>query len=78
MQWSTDLTYDSTENILGADLLKKWSTDYALHLKKTEKYFISFKRQTCESKIDEVEDTFTLSLEITTLVDYFQKYLINI
>lgn len=23
MQWSTDLTYDSTENILGADLLKK-------------------------------------------------------
>lgn len=28
--------------------------------------------------MDEVENTFMLSLEMTILVDYFQKYLINI
>lgn len=71
MQWSTDITYDSTENTLGADLLKKWSTDCVLRLKK--KGNILFIWGSYENKMDEVEDTFMVLLEITVLVEYFKK-----
>lgn len=69
MQWSTDITYDSTENTLGADLLQKWSTDWVLSLKKKKKKEIFFEDHIWIKY--GVEAPFMLFLEITVLVEYF-------
>lgn len=37
----------------------------------------SIKRWSCKNEMDEAEETFMMSLEVTVLVDCFQKYLIN-